>query len=62
MIGWGGLACLGRRRRAAEVPPRRGPPGATDPADPEEGTGRNRVLRGGLLAAAVLLSALALGV
>ncbi|GAA2196200.1 cellulose binding domain-containing protein [Streptomyces bangladeshensis] len=62
VIGWGGLAYLERRRRAAEVRLGAGRPGATDPADPEEGTGRNRVLRGGLLAAAVLLSALALGV
>ncbi|AOR31395.1 cellulose-binding protein [Streptomyces fodineus] len=63
VIGWGGLAYLERRRRAAEVR-LAGRPGGADPAggDPEEGTGRSRVLRGGLLAAAVLLSALALGV
>ncbi|MEU9477527.1 cellulose-binding domain-containing protein [Streptomyces sp. NPDC048191] len=64
VIGWGGLAYLERRRRAAEVRLGAGRPGGADPADgdPAEGTGRSRVLRGGLLAAAVLLSALALGV
>ncbi|MFI2763942.1 cellulose binding domain-containing protein [Streptomyces echinatus] len=61
VIGWGGLAYLERRRRATEV---RFGAGRPDPgtADPEEGTGRSRALRGGLLATAVLLSALALGV
>ncbi|MEU6665510.1 cellulose-binding domain-containing protein [Streptomyces sp. NPDC046727] len=61
VIGWGGLAYLERRRRATEV---RLGAGRPDPgaADPEEGAGRTRVLRGGLLATAVLLSALALGV
>ncbi|MEU5537344.1 cellulose-binding domain-containing protein [Streptomyces sp. NPDC020362] len=64
VIGWGGLAYLERRRRAAEVRLGAGGPGParTDTGDPEEGTNRTRVLRGGLLAAAVLLSALALGV
>ncbi|GGU86610.1 hypothetical protein GCM10010260_19680 [Streptomyces filipinensis] len=64
VVGWGGLAYLERRRRAAEVRLGAGRPGGPDPAggDPREGTGRSRVLRGGLLAAAVLLSALALGV
>ncbi|MEU2711684.1 cellulose-binding domain-containing protein [Streptomyces sp. NPDC007205] len=64
VIGWGGLAYLERRRRAAEVRLGAGRPGGADPTgdDPEEGTGRSRVLRGGLLVAAVLLSALALGV
>ncbi|MFI1072811.1 cellulose binding domain-containing protein [Streptomyces puniciscabiei] len=62
-IGWGGLAYLERRRRAAEVRLGAGrPAGAEAAGDPEEGTGRSRALRGGLLAAAVLLSALALGV
>ncbi|MFF8726119.1 cellulose binding domain-containing protein [Streptomyces sp. NPDC015171] len=61
VIGWGGLAYLERRRRAAEVRLGAGRPDP-GPADPAEGTGRSRVLRGGLLAAAVLLSALALGV
>ncbi|MGQ5638416.1 MULTISPECIES: cellulose binding domain-containing protein [unclassified Streptomyces] len=64
VIGWGGLAYLERRRRAAEVRLGAGRPGAeTAGGDPEEGgAGRQRALRGGLLAAAVLLSALALGV
>ncbi|WP_030338616.1 cellulose-binding domain-containing protein [Streptomyces sp. NRRL S-1022] len=62
VIGWGGLAYLERRRRATEVRLGAGRPGGADPGDDEEGTGRSRVLRGGLLAAAVLLSALALGV
>ncbi|MGW3207647.1 cellulose binding domain-containing protein [Streptomyces sp. NPDC001135] len=64
VIGWGGLAYLERRRRAAEVRLGAGRPGGADPTggDPAEGTGRSRVLRGSLLAAAVLLSALALGV
>lgn len=65
VIGWGGLAYLERRRRAAEVRLGAGRPGApADPEgeDPKEGTGRGRLLRGGLLAAAVLLSVLALGV
>ncbi|MFS4091760.1 cellulose binding domain-containing protein [Streptomyces sp. AF1A] len=63
VIGWGGLAYLERRRRAAEVRLGAGRPGAAapDPGDPEEKPGRSRVLRGGLLGAAVLLSALALG-
>ncbi|MGJ5752541.1 cellulose binding domain-containing protein [Streptomyces puniciscabiei] len=63
VIGWGGLAYLERRRRAAEVRLGAGRPARADAAgDPEEGAGRSRALRGGLLAAAVLLSALALGV
>ncbi|KOV69333.1 cellulose-binding domain-containing protein [Streptomyces sp. MMG1121] len=64
VVGWGGLAYLERRRRAAEVRLGAGRPGGADPATgaPEEGGGRSRVLRGSLLAAAVLLSALALGV
>ncbi|MGW2729150.1 cellulose binding domain-containing protein [Streptomyces sp. NPDC001494] len=63
VIGWGGLAYLERRRRAAEVRLGAGRPGAADAGgDPEERAGRGRALRGGLLAAAVLLSALALGV
>ncbi|MGW7526740.1 cellulose binding domain-containing protein [Streptomyces sp. NPDC054783] len=71
VIGWGGLAYLERRRRAAEVRlgagrpagAASGDPASGDPAsgDPAEGTGRSRALRGTLLAAAVLLSALALG-
>ncbi|MFB8175417.1 cellulose binding domain-containing protein [Streptomyces sp. NPDC055966] len=63
VVGWGGLAYLERRRRAAEVRLGAGRPGAeADPGDTEEGGGRSRALRGGLLVAAVLLSALALGV
>ncbi|MFF7970923.1 cellulose binding domain-containing protein [Streptomyces sp. NPDC007905] len=64
VVGWGGLAYLERRRRAAEVRLGVGrPPAAgTDGGDPKEHAGRSRVLRNGLLAAAVLLSALALGV
>ncbi|MFF8424557.1 cellulose binding domain-containing protein [Streptomyces sp. NPDC016566] len=64
VIGWGGLAYLERRRRAAEVRLGVGRPGAAeaDDGDSEEKEGRNRVLRNGLLAAAVLLSVLALGV
>ncbi|MEU2062673.1 cellulose-binding domain-containing protein [Streptomyces sp. NPDC013455] len=61
VIGWGGLAYLERRRRATEVRLGAGRP-AAGAAEPQDGTGRGRVLRGGLLAAAVLLSALALGV
>ncbi|MFJ8600696.1 cellulose binding domain-containing protein [Streptomyces shenzhenensis] len=65
VIGWGGLAYLERRRRAAEVRLGVGRPGAAaerETGDPKEDTGRGRLLRGGLLAAAVLLSMLALGV
>ncbi|MFE9452335.1 cellulose-binding domain-containing protein [Streptomyces sp. NPDC006739] len=64
VIGWGGLAYLERRRRAAEVRLGPGRPTAADPdaGDPKEGTGRTKALRNGLLAAAVLLSLLALGV
>ncbi|WP_432136972.1 cellulose binding domain-containing protein [Streptomyces sp. bgisy154] len=62
VIGWGGLAYLERRRRAAEV---RLGAGRTDTPDPDaeaarEDAGRARVLRHGLLAAAVLVSLLAL--
>ncbi|MFG2884573.1 cellulose binding domain-containing protein [Streptomyces sp. NPDC048297] len=62
VLGWGGLAYLERRRRAAEVRLGADGPGPAGTGDPEENAGRHRVLRGGLLAAAVLLSALALGV
>ncbi|MEU4929060.1 cellulose-binding protein, partial [Streptomyces yokosukanensis] len=49
VIGWGGLAYLERRRRAAEVRLGAGRPARTapGPGEPEEGTGRSRVLRGG---------------
>ncbi|WP_086727421.1 cellulose-binding domain-containing protein [Streptomyces carpinensis] len=64
VIGWGGPAYLERRRRAAEV--RLGPrrtAADTESGDPREaGRGRARAVRGGLLAAAVALSALALTV
>ncbi|MFG3288886.1 cellulose binding domain-containing protein [Streptomyces sp. NPDC048179] len=64
VIGWGGLAYLERRRRAAEVRLGAGRPGAVDNdgADPKEGSGRAKVLRHGLLGAAVLISLVALGV
>ncbi|MEU1166873.1 cellulose-binding domain-containing protein [Streptomyces sp. NPDC090075] len=64
VIGWGGLAYLERRRRAAEVRLGAGRPGAVDNdgADPKEGSGRGKVLRHGLLGAAVLISLAALGV
>ncbi|MGW2963144.1 cellulose binding domain-containing protein [Streptomyces sp. NPDC001220] len=64
VIGWGGLAYLERRRRAAEVRLGAGRPGAGDHdgGDPKEGTGRGRVLRHGLLGAAVMISLVALGV
>ncbi|MFI6012082.1 cellulose binding domain-containing protein [Streptomyces sp. NPDC051243] len=63
VIGWGGLAYLERRRRAAEVRLA----GPRDPADadagpPNPGAHKARVVRGGLLVAAVLVSALALAV
>ncbi|MEU7060953.1 cellulose-binding domain-containing protein [Streptomyces sp. NPDC046197] len=64
VIGWGGLAYLERRRRAAEARLGARRPGSADsePGEPAQGTGRARAVRGGLLAAAVLLSALALAV
>ncbi|MFE6526438.1 cellulose binding domain-containing protein [Streptomyces sp. NPDC057794] len=64
VIGWGGLAYLERRRRAAEVRLGTGRPGTPDRAadDPEDGAHKARVARNGLLVAAVLVSALALGV
>ncbi|GHD89231.1 cellulose-binding domain-containing protein [Streptomyces naganishii] len=66
VIGWGGLAYLERRRRAAEVRlGARRPATATAEAEGAEaakGNGRARAVRGGLLAAAVALSAVALAV
>lgn len=64
VIGWGGLAYLERRRRAAEV---RLGPGRPDTFDPEgaaarAAAGKARVRRNALLAAAVLVSGLALAV
>jgi hypothetical protein len=64
VIGWGGLAYLERRRRAAEVRLGTGRPGSADKAagEPEDGEQKARVARNGLLVAAVLVSVLALGV
>jgi hypothetical protein len=64
VIGWGGLAYLERRRRAAEarLDARRTTAAADERAPQERGTIRARAVRGGLLAAAVALSALALAV
>ncbi|MEV0241127.1 cellulose-binding domain-containing protein [Streptomyces sp. NPDC050674] len=64
VIGWGGLAYLERRRRAAEVRLGAGRPGAADQkgGEPEDAEQKTRVARNGLLVAAVLVSALALGV
>ncbi|MBR8639032.1 cellulose-binding domain-containing protein [Streptomyces tuirus] len=64
VIGWGGLAYLERRRRAAEVRLGAGRPGPADKAaaEQEEGEQKARVARNGLLVAAVLVSLLALGV
>ncbi|WP_018547112.1 cellulose-binding domain-containing protein [Streptomyces sp. LaPpAH-108] len=61
VVGWGGLAYLERRRRAAEVRLGAGVPGRTGPGDPDRDTSRSRVVRGGLLAAAGLISVVALG-
>ncbi|MGW2209847.1 cellulose binding domain-containing protein [Streptomyces sp. NPDC001781] len=61
VIGWGALAYLERRRRAAEA--RLGPGAPAGPgARTDDDAARGRVLRGSLLAAAGLLSAVALGV
>ncbi|MFF0167856.1 cellulose binding domain-containing protein [Streptomyces prasinus] len=63
VIGWGGLAYLERRRRATEArfgPGRPDGPGAA--GVPADGPGRTRAVRGGLMAAAVLVSGLALTV
>ncbi|MFJ4471859.1 cellulose binding domain-containing protein [Streptomyces sp. NPDC089424] len=64
VIGWGGLAYLERRRRAAEVRLGAGRPGAVDPDDAAAAAAADkaRVLRGGLIVAAVLVSLLALAV
>ncbi|AZM59259.1 MULTISPECIES: cellulose-binding domain-containing protein [unclassified Streptomyces] len=63
VIGWGGLAYLERRRRAAEA--RLGTGGTdrsdADAGDPAEASGRPFVARHALLIAAVLVSLLALG-
>ncbi|MCX4765788.1 cellulose-binding domain-containing protein [Streptomyces sp. NBC_01275] len=62
VIGWGGLAYLERRRRAAEVRLGGGRPDAPDPEGEaaRAAASRARALRGGLLVAAVLVSGLAL--
>ncbi|MDL5204525.1 cellulose-binding domain-containing protein [Streptomyces sp. ALI-76-A] len=63
VIGWGGLAYLERRRRAADVRLGAGRPGPADAdAPPNPGAQKARVARNGLLVAAVLVSLLALGV
>ena len=63
VIGWGGLAYLERRRRAAEVRLGAGRPAAEiEAGEPKEGGSRARLVRNGLLAAAVVLSLVALGV
>ncbi|MFB8771833.1 cellulose binding domain-containing protein [Streptomyces broussonetiae] len=62
VIGWGGLAYLERRRRAADVRLGAAHPAPADPEPPRDGAHRTRVLRNGLLVAAVLVSALALAV
>ncbi|MFI2380312.1 cellulose binding domain-containing protein [Streptomyces sp. NPDC018964] len=64
VIGWGGLAYLERRRRAAEARLGAGRPDRadTDADGPADGTGRTRVARHGLLVAALLVSLLALAV
>ncbi|MEU4657649.1 cellulose-binding domain-containing protein [Streptomyces sp. NPDC023723] len=62
VIGWGGLAYLERRRRAAEVRRAAGRPAPPDEdaAAPDHGTRRTRAVRGGLLGTAALISLLAL--
>jgi hypothetical protein len=64
VLGWGGPAYLERRRRAADVRLGGGRPDAADTglAGPDDGSHRARVVRGGLLVAAVLVSLLALAV
>ncbi|MFF0359700.1 cellulose binding domain-containing protein [Streptomyces fungicidicus] len=64
VIGWGGLAYLERRRRAAEVRLGAGRPDRADPdtGDPAHPAGRTRITRHGPLVAAVLVSLLALAV
>ncbi|MGV9455100.1 cellulose binding domain-containing protein [Streptomyces sp. NPDC003635] len=64
VIGWGGLAYLERRRRAAEVRLGAGRPAtvAPDHGDPDPAAQRAKAVRGGLLVAAALVSLLALAV
>ncbi|MBC2906632.1 cellulose-binding domain-containing protein [Streptomyces cupreus] len=63
-IGWGGLAYLERRRRAAEVRLGAGRFGTPVPedADTDPAAQKAKAVRGGLLVAAVLVSLLALAV
>ena len=64
VIGWGGLAYLERRRRAAEfrLGAGRPEPADADRGEPGSGTQRARAVRNGLLVAAVVVSLLALAV
>jgi hypothetical protein len=62
VIGWGGLAYLERRRRAAEVRLGAGRPPALESGPPNPGAHKAKVARNGLLVAAVLVSLLALAV
>jgi hypothetical protein len=62
VIGWGGLAYLERRRRAAEVRLGAGGPLALESGPPNPGAHKAKVARNGLLVAAVLVSLLALAV
>ncbi|MEV0170207.1 cellulose-binding domain-containing protein [Streptomyces sp. NPDC050803] len=61
VIGWGGLAYLERRRRAAEVRLGAGRPDTPD-TERDPAAQKGRVVRNGLLVAAVLVSLLALAV
>lgn len=62
VIGWGGLAYLERRRRAAEVRLGAGRPEPAEVGPPNPGAHKARVVRSGLLVTAVLVSLLALAV
>ncbi|MDT9698943.1 cellulose binding domain-containing protein [Streptomyces sp. P17] len=64
VIGWGGLAYLERRRRAAEVRLGAGRPDAPGPdgVDADPAAQKAKAVRSGLLVAAVLVSLLALAV
>ncbi|MEU6371996.1 cellulose-binding domain-containing protein [Streptomyces sp. NPDC046909] len=62
VIGWGGLAYLERRRRAAEVRLGAGRPEPIEARPVDPGAQRARVVRNGLLVTAVLVSLLALAV
>ncbi|MBC9726556.1 cellulose binding domain-containing protein [Streptomyces sp. TRM68367] len=63
VIGWGGLAYLERRRRAAEVRLGAGRASTGEgTGEPGGGAQKARVVRGGLLVAAALVSVLALAV